>query len=104
MFVKEFRINMIAIIFIFLNSINLKSALSLSYVIDFLDNSTCVQNLLCHETKMQDVSVSKPSKSLRVMPVKKPVSETAHSLLKQQCQRLSDQIECYKATWMRKLI
>ncbi|CAF3617238.1 unnamed protein product [Rotaria sp. Silwood1] len=63
------------------------------------DNSTHMQ-ASCNETKVQNIHPSKTSKSFRALPVKKPVSDTAHSLLKQQCQRYSDQIDCYKTTWM----
>ncbi|CAF2115006.1 unnamed protein product [Rotaria magnacalcarata] len=63
------------------------------------DNSTHMQTS-CNGTKVQNTHSSKTLKSFRALPVKKPVSDTAHSLLKQQCQRYSDQIDCYKTTWM----
>ncbi|CAF3762664.1 unnamed protein product [Rotaria magnacalcarata] len=55
---------------------------------------------IAKETKAQNTHSSKTSKSFRALPVKKPISETAYSLLKQQCQKYSDQIDCYRATWM----
>lgn len=53
---------------------------------------------------MKATTVSKPSSSFRQQSVKKAVSETAYLSLKQENKRLKDQIESYKATWMRKLI
>ncbi|CAF2083286.1 unnamed protein product [Rotaria magnacalcarata] len=52
------------------------------------------------EIQEQQASTRKPTKSFRTLPVKKLVSESAHAALLQEKQKLANQVERFKATWM----
>lgn len=71
--------------------------------VTFLDNRGCVFQSSCHEISVKETSVSKTLDSFRAPALKKTVSETACKALKRENTKLNDQIDWYKATWMREL-
>ena len=56
------------------------------------------------ESESPEASTPKRMKSLKPIPMKKKISLSEYSLLLQEKNRLSDQIERYKAAWMRRSI